>query len=114
MDDLNELEQLLVIEEKLRAHGSAYLNVLAYIHARLAEVDSIYAPELEEPEPEEPTEPDHNPAPTGAESAANQLEKEPDEWPTTETSLTNSDETPPSRSGRVSNAGVSSPGIRRT
>lgn len=94
--DLNELEQLLILEERLRGHGQIYQHARAHVLARLVEIEASYAPEPPEPAEEaEGGDTSDNPAPAGGTTS----EEEPEEWPTDETSSTSSDQTPTKPNG---------------
>lgn len=64
MIDINEIAALLHVEEKLRAHGSSFKNMLAAVQNKLKEHEAAHAPKAPEPAPapepvaeEEPTTP---------------------------------------------------------
>lgn len=61
MIDINEVAALLHVEEKLRAHGNAYQNMLAAVRAKLSQHEANHTPQPAEPEevavnPEPPAE----------------------------------------------------------
>lgn len=51
MIDINDIAALLHVEEKLRAHGTAYPNMLAAVKAKLSSHEAEHAPKPE-PKPE--------------------------------------------------------------
>lgn len=53
MIDINDIASLLHIEEKLRAHGPKFPNMLAAVRAKLDEHEAAHAPA--KPEPAEET-----------------------------------------------------------
>lgn len=56
MIDINDIAALLHVEEKLRAHGNAYPNMLAAVKAKLSSHEAEHAPKPEpQPEPSEAT-----------------------------------------------------------
>lgn len=59
MADINEIAALLHVEEKLRAHGNKFQNLLGHVRAALDRHEADHAPKEAEPEPvkEEPTSP---------------------------------------------------------
>lgn len=57
MVEINDVAALLHVEEKLRAHGNRYPNMLKAILAKLDEHEAAHAPAKEpEPEVEQPVE----------------------------------------------------------
>lgn len=57
--DINEVAALLHVEEKLRAHGDAFKNMLASVRNKLAQHEAAHTPQPEaEPEPASPKAPE--------------------------------------------------------
>lgn len=56
MADHNEIAALLHIEEKLRAHGNKYPNMLNAVRAKLDACEAEHTPAVDEPVAEEAAE----------------------------------------------------------
>ena len=63
MVDVNEVAGLLHIEEKLRAHGDKFKNMLKAVRDKLDSAEKDHTPQPE-PAPEPTPEPDGPPEPT--------------------------------------------------
>lgn len=64
MIDINDIAALLHVEEKLRAHGAAFPNMLAAVRAKLNQHEAEHAPQQEaqpEAEPLSPKVPEDSP-----------------------------------------------------